>query len=179
MITIQSNASVVLTSIIGKIRKIQNTDQVMRAVATNARAAMKRRIHIDGKDSEGKAIGKYSDAYMKLRTGNYSNAKRKTKKKDAGQFTKGKNVGKPRPKYNRGSDTKVIASLTREMENDMVVVASQKGYGIGYLNAENFKKVGFLEHTYKKGIFQLTPDEKKQSIDTVKTEVQKILNAKS
>jgi hypothetical protein len=75
---------------------------------------------------------------MKIRTGNYNNSGRKAKGKDkgglkdSGSFSRGDKKGVPRPKYNRTSDTKVVLSLTRQMENDMSVIpAGPKSYGIG------------------------------------------------
>ncbi len=180
MITVRSNAATVFDSLRKKLLAIKSTEQTMRAIATNVRAEMKHRIHVQGIASDGNKIGTYSDAYMKVRTGQYSNAGRYSRGKNAGQtknsgvFTKGKNKGNPRPQYNRGPDRTVIASLTRQMENDLVIVPTRTGYGLGYNNQENYKKVGYLEDTYRKKIFAMTAGERTMAIETARAEIDRI-----
>lgn len=193
MIDIRSNTSQVIAKVLARVKTTVNNDVLLRTLATNQRAAMKVRIHVDGLDANDKQIGTYSKGYMAVRTGSFKNAK-KTKSgklKDAGVYTErairlnkqngvftGEDkVGKARPKYNRTSDTKVIASLTRQMENDMVVVATQKGYGIGYNNSENYKKAGYVEATYKKPIFKVSPREKEMLIRTAQEVIRDPRNA--
>ena len=132
---------------------------------------IKQRVFIDGKDSNDAQIGTYTDAYMKVRTGNYPETRlksgknkseyrrKKTQEGQAGYFTKGKNKGQPRPRYNRTSDTKVVGSLTREMENDMKVIAENDDVYIGFSNEHNYDKSQWLEETYKKDIWDLTESE--------------------
>jgi len=77
-----------------------------------------------------------------------------------GVFNGEEKVGTARPNYNRTADTKVILSLTRQMENDLSVVETSGGYGIGYLNPDNLKKARWCEETYKKKILsKLTTEE--------------------
>lgn len=184
MITVRTNSADVLGRIRLKVNALTNKDQLLRTLATNTRAAMKYRIHTEGLASDGSPIGNYSEEYMKVRTGRFatnsvfSKGKNKGEKKPEGVFTKGKNKGQPRPKYNRTSDTKVISSLTRQMENDFVVVATAKGYGIGYSNSENFKKVGYVEHAYKgKKIFRMTAEERENNRKTAMQFVKDNLHA--
>lgn len=181
MINYNSNISAVIKAKLEQIQALQNNpDQVLRTVAMAVLPELKNRVHVEGKDSSGNPIGTYSPGYMKVRTGNYQNAGRvsrganKGKLKDAGKFTKGTNikifgtivedtskVGTARPRYNRTADPKVILSLTRQMENDLSVVPSGNGYGIGYLNPHNFQKAQWCEETYGKPILsKLTPAEK-------------------
>jgi len=89
---------------------------------------------------------------MKVRTGVFINSlkSKSGKLKNAGVFSKGKNKGAPRPRYNRTADTKVIASLTRQMENDEKVIAIPKGYGIGFSNPLNYNKSQWVEATYNR-----------------------------
>lgn len=166
MISVTSNTSQVIAKVLARVKTTVNNDVLLRTLATNQRAAMKVRIHVDGLDAQDKPIGTYSKSYMTVRTGAYKNAK-KTKSgkiKSAGVTSK----GKARPMYNRTSDTKVVASLTRQMENDMVVVPTAKGYGIGYNNPENYKKAGYVEATYRKSIFKVSPKERVMLINTAK-----------
>jgi hypothetical protein len=168
-----SNVSQIVRLNVDKLKALQNADQMLRNVAFAVLPELKKRVHVQGKDSSGSQIGTYSKSYMVLRTGAYQNAKRvskgsnKGKLKDAGTFTDrtGEDkVGKPRPKYNRTSDTKVVASLTRQMENDLSVMPAGQGYGIGYNNPFNYQKSQWVEETYKKDIWELTKEEKELAI---------------
>lgn len=173
MIQYTSNVSV----IVGKYRKKlielgNNPDQLLRTVALAVLPQVKKRVHIEGKDSSGNQIGTYSPGYMKLRTGNYGNSGRISKGKNkgvlknSGVYSRGDKKGQPRPKYNRTSDTKVILSLTRQMENDLSALPSGTGYGIGFNNPDNFQKSQWNEETYKKDIWKLTDDERALAKDT-------------
>lgn len=180
MINYNSNISVVVKAQVEKLAALRNNpDPIIRTVALTVLPAFRHRIHVDGKDSSGGQIGTYSPQYMVVRTGAYKNADRKTKGakkgelKNAGKYTKGTNIkvfgtivedtskiGTARPKYNRTNDTKVVASLTRQMENDESVVQTGNGYGIGFLNPLNYQKALWVEETYKKPILtKLTAEE--------------------
>ena len=166
MISINTNISQVAESLRIKLSALADKDKVMRAVAVGMKTQVHYRVHTEGKDAADGQIGTYSDGYMKVRTGTF----------ESPTIVRGKNKGKPRPMYNRTGDTKVIASLTRQMENDMKVVATSDGYGIGYSNDLNFAKVGYLENTYKKEIFNLTPSEKEMAVAIAEEETGKIMN---
>lgn len=182
MIKIKTNINKVVEVNIAALKQLADTDKMLRTAATTVLPMMKKRIHEEGKDADGSQIGTYSKGYMKVRTGNFSNATRVTKgankgklkdagvftdrtirlNKNTGVFTGEEKVGKQRPRYNRTSDTKVILSLTRQMENDMKVIPLKSGsYGIGYSNSINYDKSQWCEETYnKKGkIFSLSADE--------------------
>lgn len=148
---------------------------------------IKQRVFIDGTDSNDGQIGTYSEAYMKVRTGNYPETrlksgknkgefrKAKTKAGQAGVYSKGKNKGQPRPRYNRSTDTKVIGSLTREMENDMKVIADGDDVYIGFSNEHNWDKSQWLEETYKKDIWLLTESEDAQVDELVNDFIDEII----
>jgi hypothetical protein len=181
MIQYTSNINLVAGGVASKLKALQNPDQMLRTVALALLPAIKKRVHVEGKDSSGGEIGTYSPGYMKLRTGAYENADRKTKGKhkgdlkNAGAFTRGEKKGQARPKYNRTTDSKVILSLTRQMENDLSVLPIGGGYGIGYNNPDNFKKSQFNEATYKKRIWAPTEDEKALVKKTAESFVNQIL----
>jgi len=149
---------------------ITDREYLLRPLAIETIANIKERIHEQGKASDGAQIGTYSSGYMRVRTGNYGNAvkDKKGKVKKAGAFTKGKNAfsdvatkkANLRPNYNRSSDTKVIVSLTRQLENDYQVIATQRGYAIGFNNSLNFDKSQWVEANQKKIIFNTTAEEK-------------------
>jgi len=185
MIEYSSNLPEVIKLKLAQIQELQNNpDPILRTVAINVASAMIPRIHRDGKDSSGNQIGTYSKEYMVVRTGAYQNAgryvkgKNKGELKNAGRYTKGldikvsgtivedtSKVGVARPRYNRSADTKVILSLTRQMESDLSIcetdpIKTPNGYGIGYLNHINYQKALWCEDTYKKPILtQLTQGE--------------------
>lgn len=149
MIEIKTNIKSVLNSISGKLPQNELADKMLRTIAQNVFAEMKQRIHKSGLDSSGAPIGDYSRGYLATRV-----------------------------KNNRGTSTKVIISLTRQMENDMKVIATERGYGIGYSNPDDFDKVAYVEHTYGKKIFDLTEAEKLIVKETAK-EFIKNLNGKT
>jgi hypothetical protein len=150
-----------------------DTDVLCYKVANDLKAEVKKRVHVDGKASDGTGIGKYTPSYMKVRTGNYAGTEYKRGKKageyreekiagQAGVFSKGKNKGKPRPVYNRDTKDDVILSLTRQMELDLdgtEPIKIEGGYGIGYRNEHNHNKAVWNEKRYKKPIWKLTADE--------------------
>lgn len=108
-------------------------DRLLRTIAESMLGNMRHRIHTEGIDSSGNAIGDYSDPYLKHRI-----------------------------KKGKGNDSKVIISFTRQMQNDMQVVETPTGYGIGYSNQINADKVIWVESTYDKKIFAATQEEKKE-----------------
>lgn len=174
MIRIKTNIGDVMQLTVQKLEQLTNTDQMLRTAATSVLDLMKKRIHKDGLDADGKPIGNYSKGYIKIRTGNYGNSakvsrgKNTGKLKDAGVFSKGKNKGAVRPKYNRTADTKVVLSLTRQMENDMKVVAiKSNSYGIGYTDKHNYDKSQWNEATYRRRgkIFSLSTSEQQVVTD--------------
>ncbi|HEV2352837.1 MAG TPA: hypothetical protein VGR89_01230 [Puia sp.] len=171
-----------LLSKLQQLQQMGGNDPIMRDVATSMLAEVHDRIHESGLNSSGAPIGTYSPGYMKVRTGNFGNAQRFSRGKHkgdvrtAGVFTKGTHKGEPRPNYNRTSDTKVVASLTRQMENDFKVVATGRGYGLGYSNDENFNKSQYVEATYEEKIFDLTEEEREKSIAMAGQLIIKFLN---
>lgn len=184
MIGIRTNIKQVAGNILAKLNSLKDSDKLLRTIATDLQGEVHKRVHTDGIASNGAPIGTYSEAYMKVRTGNYSNSSKASKGKnkgalkDSGLFTRGAKKGEARPRYNRTADTKVIISLTRQMENDFSVIATEKGQGLGYKNIENARKVGYVEETYKKKIFRLTSAEKEQTKKLAVSFVQKIINGK-
>jgi hypothetical protein len=195
MISVSTNLRAVISAKLEQISSLKNNpDPILRTVAMAVLTEFKQRIHIDGKDSNGGQIGTYSSGYMVVRTGNYKDAARFKRGDKAGQFkdrkseakgeagvTKNRtsykavgtvvvehsNAGANRKVYNRTSDTKVILSLTRQMENDLNIIPSGNGYGIGYLNKDNYQKALWCEETYHKKILtKLTKEEKELAIHT-------------
>lgn len=171
MITITSNLQEVITQIKADIQGI-DTDAMTREMATTVMGMMRERVHEGGKAADGSQIGRYSKGYLTQRSGAFKNAsesvvkKGKTSRKDYGKYTKGESKGGSRIKYNRGTDPKVILSLTRQMESDMAIVPIEDGWGIGYNNSENYNKAVWNEKRYKKPVFAIS-DEEMKAIDEI------------
>lgn len=104
-----------------RISKLKDRDYLIRPVAIELIPLMTRRIHQRGEASDGSQIGTYSSDYLKLRES----------------------------KYNRSSDTKVIVALTSQLENDWAVIATEKGYGIGFNNPFNAQKARWVQEKKK------------------------------
>ena len=175
-----SNLSTVLGQIHSRMVVIQST--VLREIAVSMHPVVRSRIHTDGIAADGSKIGTYSKGYMSVRTGvyksneTYSKGKNKGASKPEGVFTKGKDKGKPRPKYNRTGDTKVILSLTGELEKGLEVMATEKGFGLGYPFEGNLEKLKWTEETYDKKIFALTEEEKKSVRQIAQAFINKTIN---
>lgn len=175
MYSLSSNIDEVVTLIAQRIEDI-DIKEMTALQASTAIGAIRKRIHTDGKDSNDAQIGTYTPAYMKVRTGLYSNSKKAKKGvKSAGTFTKGQNKGSQRPKYQRKPDTKVILSLTSQMENDYQIIPNEKGCAIGFSNELNFRKSQWNELTYRKKIFSLTKKEREIVTETAQNYINETL----
>lgn len=136
-----------LTGRLSKMVSQQSMDTLVRTVAQTMLGATRERIHEDGLNSRNSPIGTYSPEYIKVRA----------------------------RKYNRGTSSKVILSLTGAMENDWSVIPTGNlSYGLGFKNSFNADKAGWMEDEYGK-IYALTPDELKQVnaivIDWIKKQI--------
>ncbi len=138
MITVRTNINLVSGKIAEQLRKIKDREYLLRPIAFDVITLMTERIHTDGNDSKGEPIGSYSSEYLKRRQS-------KT--------------------YNRTADKKIIVSLTRQLENDWSVIATQKGYGIGFLNSHNLDKARWVEENKGKIIFNLSEKERDYAIE--------------
>lgn len=124
---------------------ITDREYLLRPLAIETIANMKDRIHDEGKASDGGQIGEYNNSYLKLR----------------------------QEKFGRSADTKVIVSLTRQLENDWAVIATpNNGYGIGFNNPFNTQKARWVEEQKKKIIFNLTAQER----DYIRDRAQELVN---
>jgi hypothetical protein len=130
-LTIKTNLPEVTTKLQEVLAKLGNKEYLPRLLAFGVIDKVTNRIHIEGEASDGGQIGTYNSRYLKLRE----------------------------EKYNRKSDTKIIVSLTRQLENDWAVLATDKGYGIGFNNAFNKQKAKWVEERKDRTIFSLTTTE--------------------
>ena len=137
-----------ISGVLAGLESKLQAEMVMRSVSVAMLPVIKERIHVEGKAASGNSIGTYSNAYLRLR----------------------------QRKLNRTADSDVIFSATRQMENDFTVVATSKGYGLGYNNSLNFDKAKWLEEKYKKKVFGLTEEERTQVLEVAEFEAAKMLN---
>lgn len=137
--TIKSNIKVVSGRIKQQLEQLKNKDYLLRPVAIEVIPLMTERIHQKGEASDGNQIGTYSNSYLKLR----------------------------QTKYKRDSDSKVIVSLTRQLENDWSVIATQGGYGIGFTNSFNLQKARWVEGNKGKTIFNLSQSEQEYAVERI------------
>lgn len=183
MITIKSNIKIVTGRIKQQIETLKNKEYLLRPVAIEVIPLMTDRIHQKGEASDGGQIGTYSSGYMAIRTGVfksnevYKSGPNKGKNKPIGKFTRGKNKGSSRPNYNRDSDTKVIVSLTRQLENNWSVIATTNGYGIGFTNPFNLQKARWVEGIKDKIIFSLSKAEQQYAVERINELIADALNS--
>lgn len=155
MITIRSNIDVVSENLLKRIKILNDPRPLLRPVAVDVLSMMTERIHEEGRAADGSQIGTYNNRYLKLRQ------------------------KKP---YNRTSDSRIVVSLTRRLENDWGVIATEKGWGIGFLNRQkgtkkepvSGDKMSFVEANKNKKIAALTKEEKEYAIKKLNIELKKV-----
>lgn len=147
MITIKSNIGQVTAELKEKLLKLADKENIPRILAFDTIDLMTNRIHQEGKAANEQQIGTYNKSYLKLRE----------------------------RKYNRSSDTKIIVSLTRQLENDWSVIATNRGYGVGFLNPFNFQKARWVEENKGVIIFSLSPSEENKLSEIVQENVSNVL----
>lgn len=140
MVTVKSNINLLSKNILQKLEILNNREYLLRPVVFDVIALMKKRIHIDGQDSSDRQIGDYSASYLKIR----------------------------KNQYKRREETKIIVSLTRQLENDWNLIATQRGYGAGFLNPFNLQKARWVEQGQDKRIFNLTQKEREYALNKLR-----------
>ena len=145
---IKTNIGQVTGAIAERLKVLRDKEYLLRPVAFGLIDLMTKRIHIDGKASDGGQIGDYNNNYLKQRQ---------------------------RKPYNRTGDKKIIVSLTRKLENDCSVIATDKVYGIGFKNSFNLQKARWVEENKDKKIFNLTADEQAYATDYLNELIQTAL----
>lgn len=147
-ININTNIGQVNALLQSRLKQLGNPETFLRPMCFDLIDLMTKRIHIDGVASDGGAIGTYSNPYLKLR----------------------------QAKYNRSADRKVIVSLTRQLENNWSVIATPRGYGIGFLNPFNYQKARWVEAQKGKEIFSLSQSETDYAISFINEKTREALN---
>jgi hypothetical protein len=147
--TIKSNIKVVTGRIKQQLETLKNKEYLLRPVAIEVIPMMTERIHQKGEASDGGQIGTYNNSYLKLR----------------------------QKKYKRDASNTVIVSLTRKLEQDWAVIATQNGYGIGFLNPLSLQKLRWVEAIKDKTIANLSKSEQTYAVDRINELVADALNS--
>lgn len=147
--TIKSNIKVVTGRIKQQLEQLKNKEYLLRPVAIEIIPMMTERIHQKGQASDGGQIGTYNNAYLRLR----------------------------QSKYKRDASNKVIVSLTRQLESNWSVIATQSGYGIGFTNPFNLQKARWVESNKGKIIFSLSKTEQSYAVERINELVADALNS--
>lgn len=143
MAAITIDISKAVAGVASIFEKLKDKEYLLRPLAIETIPNMKERIHERGVASDGGQIGTYGTGYLKYRE-----------------------------RKGRGKDTKVIVSLTRQLENDWAVIGTQRGYAIGFNNVFNFEKSQWVEQNQDKIIFNLATPEK----EYIKERVDELVN---
>lgn len=173
---LRTNIHQVIDPIVQKLQSPVPYDKVLRIVATSMLGEIKVRIHQKGIASDGSDIGKYSTkpAYFPPVSGLPKfDAQGKTGKK---VFASGEKKGQAhKTRYFetgysglRGATgrqvSKVDLSLTGQLDKQFTIIPTEKGYGLGWPDAEKLIRAKGLEKHYGKEIWNLTADEREKAI---------------
>lgn len=139
MVTVKVDTAKIKRILQEKFDKLADREYLLRPVAFDALDALTLRIHEQGKAADGTDIGTYNSEYLKLRE----------------------------KKYQRSADPKIIVSLTRQLENDWAVLATDRGYGIGFNNPLNTQKIRWVEERKGKDIASLSDEERDAAIEQI------------
>ncbi len=131
--------------LIAELDILIDTDQAERAALITVLAFYKDRIFIEGKDANGRITRSYTKKYLKIRA-----------------------------KNNRGSGDKKVFSLTRQLENDLTLLADSLSFGCN--NPHNYDKTQWLQAMEGVEIFDnLTSEELDLLITVFDFEIKKRL----
>lgn len=148
MVTVTTDLKEKLKELSDKLKKAFDPATIERAMAVGLLPVMHERIHVQGKAADGSQIGTYNTDYLKRRV----------------------------KYYHRDSDSKVILSLTRQMENEFVAdTTADEHWAIGWLNQLDENKARWNEERFKKTIFALTDQENKTALDIAEATVNELL----
>lgn len=197
MIRVKTNIGPVISSLNGKISSFlpgaENYDGLLRTVATSMIGVVKTRIHEEGKASDGNIIGEYSTKPLYIgSSANPGNKKlfgKPVGKTGKTEFASGKKKGQSHTsKYYKGGYKQfkteigrnqlgtVNLSLSGQLNKQMNVQPTSKGYGYGWPDTEKLKRAIALEKKYNKQIWALTEEEKVQVIEISQNYVKRVIS---
>lgn len=177
MIQINSNMNQWLESTIAKLHTMENggsaADAAMLHGMVTLLPVIKTRIHEHGKDSDDQTIGQYSTKPIYVNPKNSPKGFAPKGKHGQTKFKSGIREGEQHKtryfeqgykefKTYIGANLlgSVNLSLTGGLSNQTIVIATDKGYGIGFMNDELYKRAEALERKYVKAIWTPTAKER-------------------
>lgn len=144
---LSSNIKVVIADILSNVKEINNPETISRAAAAAVMPELRERIHERGEMPDGSKIGTYSNSYLKVRQ-----------------------------REGKGSDTNVIISFTRQLQNGYTLTATDDGYTIGNISPDGDMKIGYMIELYG-DIWKLSEAEEKMALIAAQDMANKLLNA--
>lgn len=144
---LSSNIKVVIADILTNVKEINNPETISRAAAAAVMPELRERIHERGEMPDGSKIGTYSNSYLKVRQ-----------------------------REGKGSDTNVIISFTRQLQNSYTLTATDDGYTIGNISPDGDMKIGYMIELYG-DIWKLSEAEEKMALIAAQDMANKLLNA--
>lgn len=145
--TIKVDTSALSKAVAKKLEKLQDAKPFLRIIAFDLLVMITERIHEKGLDANGKKLGVYGNAYLRVRM----------------------------QKYKRSSDPNMILSLTRQLENDWTVGETEKGWGIGLNNPFNANKLLWNQERLNVPIAALSKEELKYAQDKMNALIEETL----
>lgn len=153
---------------------------VLREIALGSLGLIKMRIHEEGKAVDGSDIGQYNKTTPLYVNPNNSPVKFTPagKPKPGKKQRKTKVNGKERKtRYftsyddfktyiGRNELNKVNLFLTGDLQNQFTVIATDKGFGLGWTNEEKLIIAKAMEVKYGKVIYGLSEDERQKALQT-------------
>jgi len=170
------NLDTLLTKMENVLSKGAIYDKAIRTASTNMLGDFVQRIHVDGKASDGTEIGKYGTKPIYI---NPINSPQKFKPEGKTGKTTFEKTGQPhKTKYFDGGykafretvgqvSDKVVLTLSGGLQNQLSVIPTDNGYGLGWQNEEMFKRANALEIKYGKQIWFPTEEEQTYASGTV------------
>lgn len=155
MITLQSDTSIVVSSLLSALDDITDVDKVLGRAVFDSFAGIKQRIQQKGGNAKGGKIGNY--AKNKAGTGLGSWAR---KRQEAGRQTNFIDLTFSGDLMNRGFS---------------VIGINDKSIGIGFLNSESAKIAGFIEDRFGR-VFILSDSEIETFEASVIEDINEIIN---
>lgn len=129
MITIETNLGEVLNDLSARLTSVE-TNRLTRIQATTLMAEIRQRVHVRGQAADGRDIGTYSPRFLPVRQ-----------------------------RWHRTEGSRVVVSLSRAMENAMVIIPLSDGTGIGYATARELEKARHAERYWGRPLFRPSEEE--------------------
>lgn len=190
MITLKTNFTQALGPLVAKLQDSRLYDTAIRTAATSVLGEMKTRIHEQGKAADGSDIGTYSKKpiYVSITANPGKSFGRPIGKSGKSKFASGKKKGQDhKSRYfpqgyseyktaiGRNQLGKVNLSLSGQLNSQLALIATSRGYGLGWPDDEKLKRSAFLEKKYGKKIWALAGKEKEIALAAAENVIKRAL----